>query len=1058
MSKNPAATTGYPCEGCNIVFNRQCDLNQHHLGTGKRACQDAANTAIARIRASRFKPKKRRPRKSSPRTSRPPSPTAPVGDTNNAAEDAPQAFVGDFFGNDYDAEDFPGFDNSAVHSETEDPANEDPANDDELEQTWEPPHHPVQAAPDPMDIDEPLPPTRTVNPLLPHLPAHRDGIHVVTFGGHAGEAVSDSASQSFHNPKWGFEAYGSKITGSSENLWAPFASKMDWEVARWAKMRGTGSTAFSDLLAIEGVAEALALSYQNSKQLNHIIDHGLPTRRPAFTRQEVVIAGKAYDFYVRDVLDCIKALYGNPDHTQYLAFTPERHYADADHTMRLYHDLNTGKWWWDMQKAIEKDKPGATIIPLIISSDKTQITLFRNKSAYLTIGNLPKEIRRKPSQQGQILLAYLPTSRLEHITNKAARRRTVTNLFHACMKDLLAPLKDAGLEGVNMKSGDGVIRRCHPIVAAYVGDYPEQILVTTAYYGDCPTCECPKDQLGVYPCTHAYRDFEAACDAAEKLGSVDWVSSCQDANLKPVQHPFWEDLPYTDIFHSITPDILHQLYQGVMKHLISWLTTVAGADEIDARVRRLPPNHGIRVFHKGITTLSRVSGTEHKQMCSFLLGVVIDIPGLTSRQSNSLLSATRALLDFLYLSCYPIHSDESLTLLEQSLETFHENREIFVELGARENFNLPKLHFLCHYRRAIKFYGTSDNYNTETTERLHIDFAKDAYRASNRKDEYTQMTQWLERREKITAHTKYIAWRCGEFGGLDSDDDEDDDEDDVPDARSDVAARRLGQRLDFPGAQRTVSDLRCMYTQKLSRFPTVKFIRFSKLQDGGERGYRATDFVMALKRFVVQFREPYLPANQLDDYARFVVLPFHSVPVWHKLKFVNYELFGKKTLDSICAHPRRYNNKGKVTQSARFDTALIKLKGLGNSDGDGDNFLKESRVGRIRVIFSLPQGKLDTLFAVNSMPPKHLAYVEWFSKFNQRADPYSGLHTVKRQTASGTITSAVIPVEMLQRSVHLIPKWDGMVPSEWSSESVLDDCSTFLLNVFKDEHTYFNLT
>ena len=67
--------------------------------------------------------------------------------------------------------------------------------------------------------------------------------------------------------------------------------------------------------------------------------------------------------------------------------------------------------------------PGATIIPIIISSDKTQITLFRNKMAYpvyLTIGNLPKSICHKPSQQGQILLAYLPSTHLLHITIKAA--------------------------------------------------------------------------------------------------------------------------------------------------------------------------------------------------------------------------------------------------------------------------------------------------------------------------------------------------------------------------------------------------------------------------------------------------------------------------------------------------------------------------------------------------------------------------------------------------------------------------------------------------------------
>jgi len=37
------------------------------------------------------------------------------------------------------------------------------------------------------------------------------------------------------------------------NIWVPFTSKIDWEIAKWAKLRGAGSTAFSDLLAIEGV-------------------------------------------------------------------------------------------------------------------------------------------------------------------------------------------------------------------------------------------------------------------------------------------------------------------------------------------------------------------------------------------------------------------------------------------------------------------------------------------------------------------------------------------------------------------------------------------------------------------------------------------------------------------------------------------------------------------------------------------------------------------------------------------------------------------------------------
>ena len=57
------------------------------------------------------------------------------------------------------------------------------------------------------------------------------------------------------------------------------------------------------------------------------------------------------------------------------------------------------------------------------------------------------------------------------------------------------------------------------------------------------------------------------------------------------------------------------------------------------------------------------------------------------------------------------------------------------------------------------FRSMTDNYNTEQTERLHIDTTKDAYDATNHKDEFHQMTIWTERREKVQLHTSFIKWR-----------------------------------------------------------------------------------------------------------------------------------------------------------------------------------------------------------------------------------------------------------------------------------------------------------
>jgi hypothetical protein len=82
-------------------------------------------------------------------------------------------------------------------------------------------------------------------------------------------------------------------------------------------------------------------------------------------------------------------------------------------------------------------------------------------------------------------------------------------------------------------------------------------------------------------------------------------------------------------------------------------------------------------------------------------------------------------------------------------------------LGIRNSFNLPKLHFALHHTHMIRTYGTTDSYNTKYTERLHIDLAKDAYRSTNHKNECAQMATWLERREKILRHDKYIQWKLG---------------------------------------------------------------------------------------------------------------------------------------------------------------------------------------------------------------------------------------------------------------------------------------------------------
>ncbi|PSS15390.1 hypothetical protein PHLCEN_2v3287 [Hermanssonia centrifuga] len=693
-------------------------------------------------------------------------------------------FQGDFFGTDYQGDELDwleeggrGRGQAGSEPTASDPEDSDSDasnyNSDDATPTamgWEAPRQTTTAENDKVSNSEPA-----EREILEYNPVNRQrietalhqGMHIQAFPDTtgAGSPVLEGNIPDSHPAGYGlYEAQIRKLCNNSHSRdYAPFLSKLEWEVARWAKLRGAGSTALADLLGINGIQQKLGLSFKNARELNKIID-SLPAERPKFKCEQIVVAGEAFDVYFRDVIECIRALYGESRFARHLVFLPERHYADADRTMRLYHDMHTGKWWWAVQKAVEANTPGATIIPIIISSDKTQVTLFSNKTAYpiyLTISNLPKDIRSKPSQRGQILLGYLPTSKLEHITNKAARRRTLANVFHACLGRILAPLCKPGVDGLPMTSGDGVTRRGHPIFAAFVGDYPEQILVTGVKSGQCPVYDVPHDELGDHcSLSHAFRDIDKVLDVLDTADEspTEFMRACADIGIKPIYEPFWRHLPYADIYLSITPNVLHQLFQGLVKHLVSWIKSAYDPVEIDARCRRLPLNHNVRLFFKGITSLSRLTGREHSDICRILLGLIINMRLPDNLHPGMLVCAVRAMLDFVYLAQYPIHSDETLASLHNALCRFHDNKDVFVTLGIRADFHFPKAHFPQHYRFLIENLGTTDNFNTEYTERLHIDFAKDAYRASNRKDEFPQMTLWLERKEKVLRHNQYIQW------------------------------------------------------------------------------------------------------------------------------------------------------------------------------------------------------------------------------------------------------------------------------------------------------------
>ncbi|KAG2028794.1 hypothetical protein BDR03DRAFT_1019341 [Suillus americanus] len=543
--------------------------------------------------------------------------------------------------------------------------------------------------------------------------------------------------------------------------WAPFADAEEWGLVKWLVSR-VGQNAIDEFMKLP-ITSCLKTSFTSKYSLMKAIDQ-LP-RGTEWQLKRISVEGNKLtnerqyetedlELWMRDPVECIRELMGNPEFDHMVSYAPERVFSDVEGKTRRFDEMWTGDWWWEMQGRLPQ---GAVVAPVILASDKTSLSQFRGDQevwpVYLSLGNISKNVRCQPSKHATVLIAYLPISKLECFT-RDTRSVERYRLFHYCMSLVLEPLVRVGAEGVDVTCPDRQVRRLYPIVAAYIADFPEQCLVACCMENRCPKCVVGREERGDMK-KSPMRDRDSTvenlrlhCDG--EIGKDQFEG---ELGLRAIYSPFWATLPHNDIFSCITPDILHQLHKGVFKdHIVSWCADIIGEEELDARFKEMTSYSGLRHFKKGISKRKQWTGADYRELQRVFLGVI------AGAVDNKVLTAVRGVLDFIYYAQYRTHTDDTLAHMHAALTSFHASKHIFVDLGVREHFNIPKIHSMIHYIDAIRFLGTADGFNTELPERLHIDFAKRAYRASNRRDYVMQMTTWLQRQESIHIQDAYIRW------------------------------------------------------------------------------------------------------------------------------------------------------------------------------------------------------------------------------------------------------------------------------------------------------------
>ncbi|KAI0290755.1 hypothetical protein BC826DRAFT_1106244 [Russula brevipes] len=457
-----------------------------------------------------------------------------------------------------------------------------------------------------------------------------EGFYTLDYPGPAGQPIREAKTTFAHAHQANDQA--------GQAPWAPFADKDEWEFGLWM-LRTLGHQQMDDLLKLNFVRTLPSLLSGLSYTFLKKVD-SLPTG-PGWTCEMVGLprgpdgVEHEAELWSRNINECVASLLGNVDFQDHIAYKPTKIFKDAEMTERLYGEAWTADWWWETQAKLPI---GATVAPVIVSTDKTRLTnLSGDQTAwpvYLSLGNISKALRRQSSSHSTIVIGYLPVSKMNHLpeVSLSGNLPTIPSL-HASH---LSPMENqAG--GIDVVCGDGVVRRVYPILR------PISLII---------------------------------------LSNAWWLAAWKIAALAALFRMTSEELLSTLL--SVSPTQLSLLCEGMERATpllsrpltlracaryttrnisLASLTLVyelIGEGELDARFKAIP-GHRASTFQARYIGISQWTGKEHKAMEMVFLGAIA--------ASDSF--------------CTDI-------AIWNVLWRFSCNKTSLIDLGVRRHFNIPK--------------------------------------------------------------------------------------------------------------------------------------------------------------------------------------------------------------------------------------------------------------------------------------------------------------------------------------------------------------------------------
>ncbi|KAG1851268.1 hypothetical protein C8R48DRAFT_750041 [Suillus tomentosus] len=458
------------------------------------------------------------------------------------------------------------------------------------------------------------------------------------------------------------------------NVWYPFDGLGEWSLAKFL-VENLSQTQIDKFLKLDWFQTRERPQFKSKDKLFFYMQQ-LPGHGPKWQCTKLKLKGyeseQAIHLIWRDALEVTKQLFANPVYAKHMCYDPHYIYQGQE--------CQFGEFWtsddaWKIQDQLPE---GATIVPIVLASDKTPVTRHMGglemHPLFLTIGNIQANVRMKATSHAWRCTAFMPTPTF--IVNSDFQTLLRARLWHKCMDLVCSNLKVAARVGEYMVDPSARMCYCFTPLISHVADLPEQLMIT------------------------------CLCNRVDPWNLIVFIREAKKLHLSGVHLPYWRNWRHSNPARFLMPEILHALHKFFFDHVLKWIKQIMG-HELDIRFKSHHKRTGIHHFSGGVSHVNQMTGREHRDIQHTI------VPTLWGVASPGFIRAVHAMIDFIYLAQNPLHTESSIASMAQALRDFHNNKQAILDAearqgkgGAKDDFFIPKLELMQSFTRAIFHVGS----------------------------------------------------------------------------------------------------------------------------------------------------------------------------------------------------------------------------------------------------------------------------------------------------------------------------------------------------------------